>query len=139
MKWNHLCRLEETQKFMGGAAEHVLLLGPVCDFPPGTKERLSLQWVEECDSHAYDLALGTAERVLLEVLQNNSTAIRNKIAKAGRDGANHMRQQWREILDGALVPGQEEQWAELWRRTTRQITDWEVELITECSLKRGNK
>ena len=63
------------------------------------------------------------------MLQNNSTAIRKRIADKGREGANEIRQEWKGILDGVLVPGQEEQRAELCRRTMQQITDWEVKLI----------
>ncbi len=100
-----------------GRVTPVLLLA-VCDFPPGAKEGLSLQWIQEHDPYAYNLTLGTAEKVLFKVLHHNSADIRSKIAETGHDGANHVRQQCRELMDKALVLGQEEQRAELWRRTT---------------------
>jgi hypothetical protein len=63
--------------------------------------------------------MDTGARLLrLQFDTRNSADNRSKIAETGHDGANHVRQQCRELMDGALVLGQEEQRAELWRCTT---------------------
>jgi len=128
-KWLLLCRHEETRAEVNPLEERVLYAASICGYAPGERKGLPVKIVAWTRQNAYSLSLDTAEGLLIEILLEHSRDIRRGICTQGRVGAEKIRRRWRNILDSILVIGQDVQRAELWRRTTRILTDWEIELI----------
>ena len=128
-KWLLLCQHEETRAVVNPMEERVLYAASICGYAPGERKGLPVKIVAWTRQYAYSLSLDTAEGLLTEILLEHSQDIRRGICTQGRVGAEKIRRRWRDILDSTLVIGQDVQRAELWRRTTRILTDWEIELI----------
>jgi hypothetical protein len=137
LRWQFLCDLERGLSCLGAATERVYFAGPVEGVKPGTREGLPTAWMEEEGQWVYDLALDTAEKVLLALITSDADALREELRREGLHAAAKIRNSWREHLDAVILASQEDQKAELYRRSTRVLTDWEVELIPESCKEKG--
>jgi hypothetical protein len=93
--------------------------------------------MEEEGQWVYDLALDTAEKVLLARITGDADALREELRREGLHAAARIRNSWREHFDAVILAGQDDQKAELYRRSTRVLTDWEVELIPNSCNEKG--
>ena len=137
LRWQFLCDLERGLSRFGTATERVYFAGPVEGIAPGTREGLPTAWMKEEGHWVYDLALDTAEKVLLALITSDADNLRGELKRGGLRAASKIRNSWREYLDLVILAGQDDQKAELYRRSTRVLTDWEVELIPESYKDKG--
>jgi hypothetical protein len=137
IRWQYVCNLESGLSFLGAAVERVFFAGPVEGFAAGTREGLPTAWMEEEGQWVYDLALDTAEKVLLARITSDADALREELRREGLHAAARIRNSWREHLEAVILAGQDDQKAELYRRSTRVLTDWEVELIPNSCKEKG--
>jgi hypothetical protein len=117
------------------AAERVFFVGPVECFEPGTRDGLPTAWMEEEGQWVYDLALDTAEKVLLARITSDTDALCEELQRNGLQAAAKIHNSWREHLDAVMLAGQDDQ--ELYHRSTRVLTNWEVELIPNSCKNKG--
>ncbi len=135
--WQYLCNLEDGLSFLGAAVERVFFAGPILGIPAGTHEGLLMVWMKEENQWVYDLALDTVEKVLLAQITSDADALREELQREGFQAAARIHNSWREHLDAVILAGQDDQKAELYRRSTRVLTDWEVELIPNSCKNKG--
>jgi hypothetical protein len=129
IRWQHLCNLEGGLSFRGAAVERVFFAGPILGLPT--------VWMKEEDQWVYDLALDTAEKVLLARITSDADALREELQREGVQAAQKICNNWREHLNAVILAGQDDQKAELYRRSTRFLTNWEVELIPNSYKNKG--
>ena len=114
---------------MGPLAERVLYAGAIQGYPPGTREGLVLVYNGEPPRAVYKVTLDSAERALKSELQSRAAEMRKTIQRFGEEGAQIVRAEWSAAIAELVVERRIGQRAEMFRRTTRVIEEWEAELI----------
>ncbi len=88
-------------------------------------------WLPSRGRYAYHITLNNAEKVLLSQLSGSRDIACTKIKDKGHEAADEWHESWAQILKVVLAEGQDIKMAELWRRTSRLLTSWEIELLPE--------
>ena len=129
--WKYLSAQEDGQAVLGIHTERVYYLEPIFGRPAGSTKGLPYVWRPSRGQCAYHITLDTTEKVLLSQLSGSREIARAKIKKRGREAADELHESWSHYLMIVLDVGQDIEMAELWHRTSRLLTSWEVELLLE--------
>ena len=128
-RWFSLCRWDAQGDLLGGPTERIYYLGAICGMEPGDRPELGVDWCAAARKPAYLLRLDTAERVLVDLLTLNRPDVEEGLETRGIPHAIAVRQEWAKIMKGLLVETRPGQHAELWRRTSRVLDDWQRKKI----------